>query len=318
MSERIDDDILRYLRQIVMKAMDRIRNRMRGSDRLALKAAITSSAETKSDTNLTKGVDREAEDLILNSLLKKLPKMKGVERLAVFSEERGILTYPEDIDPNQAEWVAFIDPVDGTEFLETLQGGWSLLALYNRTLDRVEAAVAGDIFLNRLYWASQVSPPECIDFCTHSWFKLDGGPDPKRAVAGARINFLTTKVDRFLAVAKKRRLLDAMRVNDGRVNLSWGSNTIIQVAAGYADAAVEFDKGFATYDILPGLFIGEQAGLTILDMEGRSLSSRIDVPAVFSAWKADSKKPKRTKFVAAKERELASQIVELLRDDVEA
>src|SRR5712664_2615808 len=89
MKERIDDEILRYIRQVVMKAMDRIRNRMRGSDRLALAGAIASSAERKAETNLTKGVDREAEDLILDSLLKKLPKMKGVGTLAVFSEERG-------------------------------------------------------------------------------------------------------------------------------------------------------------------------------------------------------------------------------------
>jgi hypothetical protein len=28
------------------------------------------------------------------------------------------------------------------------------------------------------------------------------------------------------------------------------------VAADYADVAIEFAKGFATYDILPGLYIG--------------------------------------------------------------
>ncbi len=79
------DDVLRYLRQVVLKAMDRIRSRMRGSDRLSLRAAVEESREQKVETNLTKGVDREAEDLIIDSLLRKLPKM-GVDRLAVFSE----------------------------------------------------------------------------------------------------------------------------------------------------------------------------------------------------------------------------------------
>ena len=51
-------------------------------------------------------------------------------------------------------------------------------------------------------------------------------------------------------------MLDALREADGRVNLSWGSNTIIQVTAGYADVAIEFAKGFATYDILPGCISG--------------------------------------------------------------
>ena len=132
-------------------------------------------------------------------------------------------------------------------------------------------------------------------------------------MAGARVNFLTTKVDRFLAVAGKKRLLDAIKVGDGRINLAWGSNTIIQVAAGYADAAVEFDKGFASYDILPGLFIGEKAGLTILDLEGKPLTSQLDIPSVFSTWRANPKKPKRTKFVAAKEPALAEEIVGLLQ-----
>ncbi len=309
----MNEDILRYLRQVVMKAMDRIRNRMRGSERLLLKGTIASSAATKAESNLTKGVDREAEDLILDSLLKKLPRMKGVERLAVFSEEAGIMTHPEGLDPDESEWVAFIDPVDGTEFVETLQGGWCLLALYNRVADRVEAAVAGDIFLNRLFWASHGGEAECIDFATHSWFRLDGGPDPKKSVAGARINFLTTKVDRFLAVSRQTKLLEAMKAGDGRINLSWGSNTILQVAAGYADAAVEFDKGFATYDILPGIFIGEKAGLTMLDLDGNPLTSKIDIAAVFAAWRADSKKPKRTKFVAAKDPQLAREIVSLLQ-----
>lgn len=313
MHQGMDDEILRYLRQVVMKAMDRIRSRMRGSDRLLLKETVQESRNIKAETNLTKGIDREAEELTIEALLSKLPKMKGIERLAVFSEERGIFTYPNSLKYGEADWIAFIDPVDGTEFVESLQGGWCLLALYNGREDRVEAAVAGDIFLNRLYWASQNGLAEGLDFVTHSWFKLDGGPNPKKDLAGARVNFLTTKVDRFLAVAEKKRLLEAIKVNDGRLNLSWGSNTIIQVAAGYADAAVEFHKGFATYDILPGLFIAERAGLTILDLNGKPLSSRIDTSAVFSEWQKDPKNPKRIKFVAAKEATLAHQIVELLQ-----
>ena len=96
----MNEDILRYLRQVVMKAMDHIRNRMRGSERLLLKEAIASSARTKAESNLTKGVDREAEDLVIDSLLKKLPRMKGVERLAVFSEEAGIVTHSGGLDPD--------------------------------------------------------------------------------------------------------------------------------------------------------------------------------------------------------------------------
>ena len=123
---------------------------------------------------------------------------------------------------------------------------------------------------------------------------------------------LTTKVGRFRAVAAQKALLDSLEKVDGRINLAWGSNMIVQVAAGYADAAVEFAKGFATYDILPGLFIGERAGLTILDLEGNRLTSRIDVGEVFAAYRKNSKEPKRIPFVAAKEGSLAREIVGLL------
>lgn len=308
----MDDDVLRYTRQVVLKVMDRVRSRMRGSDRLVLKDVVESSRAIKSDVNLTKGIDQESEALIIDSLVRKLPRMSGIGRLIVFSEERGIVSGSEGATAEDAEWVAFIDPVDGTEFVESLQGGWCLIALYNRVADRVEAAVAGDIFLNRLYWASHNAPAEGLDFVTHSWFKLDGGPNPKTDLAGARVNVLTTKVDRFLALARQQRFLDALRKDDGRINLSWGSNMIVQVAAGYADAAVEFDKGFAVYDILPGLFIAERSGLTVLDLQGQPVTSRVDVKKVFDTWTADRKNPLRTRFVAAREPALAHQIVGLL------
>jgi myo-inositol-1(or 4)-monophosphatase len=311
----MEDDLLRYSRQVVLKAMNAIRGRMRGSDRLSLQETVQGAEGKKAQENLTKGVDQEAEDLIIRSLLKKLPKVGNIDRLAVFSEEAGILTFPANLQPEEADWVAFIDPIDGTEFIEGLQGGWTLLALYDRRREQVATAVAGDLFLDRLYWASQAGPAEGLDFVTHSWFKLDGGPKPKKSPRerGVRVNMLTTKVGRFRAVAAQEPLLAALEKVDGRINLAWGSSMIVQVAAGYADAAVEFAKGFAAYDVLPGLFIGERAGLTILDVEGRRITSRIDVPEVFAAYRLDSKKPKRIPFVAAKEESLAREIVGLLR-----
>jgi glycosyltransferase involved in cell wall biosynthesis len=51
------------------------------------------------------------------------------------------------------------------------------------------------------------------------------------------------------------------------------------VAAGYADVAIEFAKGFATYDILAGFYIGLKSGLTILDLSG-------ELPAVLRGGKA--------------------------------
>ncbi len=309
-----DRDLIRYCKQTVLKAMDNIRAVMRGSNRLLLGEAVRQQKVDKSPLNLTKGIDSHAEDLILSALEKKLLKKKmGIKAFTIFSEELGVKTLPKGAKEDDAELVIFIDPIDGTEFIESLQGGWCLIAVYDRSQNEVVCAVAGDIFLNRLYWASHTGEAEAIDFTTHSWFRLDGGPYPKEHLAGARVSFLTTKIPRFRSVASQQKLLDAIEERDGRINLSWGSNMIIQVAAGYADAAVEFTKGFATYDVLPGLFIGLKSGLTILDpYSGRPIDCRLDIDEIFDSYQRNPKEPKRIHFVAANTEKLAREIVELL------
>jgi myo-inositol-1(or 4)-monophosphatase len=309
----IDQLVLRYCRQIIMKTMDHVRSTMRGENRLNLKCAVADPRLQKSQQNLTKAIDREAEDLILDALHLKLAKLPGVQAYTVFSEELGIRTFPESASENDADLVVFVDPIDGTEFIEALQGGWSLIAVYDRRADEVIAAVAGDIFLDRLYWASKSGYPEGLDFITHSWFRLDGGPAPKTSLQGARVNVLTTKVERYQALSEQTALMNAIREADGRVNLSWGSNTIIQVAAGYADVAIEFAKGFATYDILPGLYIGLKTGLTILDLSGNPITSKLDLEDIFATFRRDPQRPKRTPFIAAKEPALAEQVLRLLK-----
>ncbi len=308
-----ENDILRYCRQTVLKAMDGVRAAMRGSNRLLLKETVKDQKTEKSELNLTKCIDTFAEDLIICTLKQKFKKLEGINSFTVFSEELGIKTFPEGADEHNADLVVFIDPIDGTEFIESLQGGWSLIAVYDRKADEMVCAVAGDIFLNRLYWASASGIAEAIDFTTHTWFRLHGGDCTKEELAGARVNFLTTKVDRYASVASQKKLLEAIREKDGRINLAWGSNMIIQVAAGYADAAVEFTKGFATYDILPGLFIGEKAGLTILDLNGNKINCCLNIDDIFRTYRQDPKKPKRIPFVAAKSEKLARQIVGLIK-----
>ena len=314
MSElELDQLVLRYCRQVIMQAMDHIRGRMREENLPALKRCIAQPNVQKSELNLTKAIDQEAEDLIVEALQFKFTKLPGIKAYTIFSEELGIKTFPEGASESDADLVVFIDPIDGTEFVESLQGGWSLIAVYDRRRHDVIAAVAGDIFLDRLYWASAGGYPECLDFITHSWFRLDGGQEPKASLAGARVNVLTTKVDRYRALSEQKALLDAIHEADGRVHLSWGSNTIIQVAAGHADVAIEFAKGFATYDILVGFYIGLKTGLTILDLNGKPITTRLDIDDIFATFRKDPQHPRRTPFVAAKNPALAEQAVKLLR-----
>lgn len=309
----LDQLVLRYCRQIIMQTMDHIRGRMREENLPALRRCVAQTGVRKAESNPTKEIDREAEELIVDALQFKFAKLPGVRAYTVFSEELGIKTFPEGAREEDAELVVFIDPVDGTEFVEALQGGWSLIAVYDRRRNDVIAAVAGDIFLDRLYWASAGGYAECLDFITHSWFRLDGGREPKSSLAGARVNVLTTKVERYRALSEQTALLDAIHAADGRVNPSWGSSTIIQVAAGYADVAVEFAKGFAPYDILPGLYIGLKSGLTVLDLSGKPMDTRLDIDALLAAFRKDTQHPPRMPFVAAKDPRLAEQVVRLIR-----
>jgi hypothetical protein len=221
-----DHLVLRCCRQIILKTMDHVRSAMRGENRLHLKRAVADPQPQKSAQNLTKAVDRDAEDLIFDALQHKFTKLPGVKTYTVFSEELGIKTFPEGASESEANLVVFIDPIDGTEFIESLQGGWSLIAVYDRRADEVIAAVAGDIFLDRIYWTVKSGYPEGLDFITHSWFRLDRGPTPKTKLQGARINVLTTKVDRYQALAGETALLGSLREADGRVNLSCGSNAV--------------------------------------------------------------------------------------------
>ncbi|MBE9581520.1 MAG: hypothetical protein IMF18_07875 [Proteobacteria bacterium] len=290
----LDHRVLRYCRQIIMETMDHVRGRMREENLPRLRCRVDNPHIEKSEQNLTKVIDQETEDMILDLVQFKFAKLPDIKAYTLFSEELGVRTLPEGANEAEADLVVFIDPIDGTEFVEALQGGWSLIAVYDRRVNDVIAAVAGDIFLDRLYWASKTGVAECLDFITHSWFRLDGGVDPKTSLTGARVNVLTTKVERYQALSEQTTLLNAIREADGRVNLSWGSNTIIQVAAGYADVAIEFAKGFATYDILPGLYIAQKAGLTIIDLNGNLITSQLDLDEVFYAFRLDSKQPKRT------------------------
>jgi myo-inositol-1(or 4)-monophosphatase len=309
----LDHLVLRYCRQIIMQTMDHIRGRMREENIPYLRRCVPNPEVQKSSQNLTKAIDREAEDLIIGALQYKFAKLPAVKSWTVFSEELGIKTFPLGAREEDADLVVFVDPIDGTEFVEALQGGWSLIAVYDRRRDKVIAAVAGDIFLDRIYWASESGYAECLDFITHSWYRLDGGANPKVSLVGARVNVLTTKVERYRALSEQTTLLNAIHEADGRVNLSWGSNTIIQVAAGHADVAIEFAKGFATYDILAGLYIGLKAGLTILDLNGKPLTARIDLEDIFASYRRDPAYPKRTPFVAAKDPELAEHVLRMLK-----
>ena len=98
---------------------------------------------------------RQLEEVLLQG-----PKAQGyatdlraLERIGKLVQQQfGIQTFPVGAREEDSDLAISIDPIDGTESIETLQGGWSLIALYDRRAGRVAAAVAGDMFLNRIFW----------------------------------------------------------------------------------------------------------------------------------------------------------------------
>lgn len=73
-----ENDILRYCRQTVLKAMDGVRASMRGSNRLLLKKTVRDQKTEKFELNPTKGIDALAEDLIVAALSEKFKKIEDI------------------------------------------------------------------------------------------------------------------------------------------------------------------------------------------------------------------------------------------------
>src|ERR1035438_7916058 len=117
----LDHLVLRYCRQVILQAMDYVRGRMREENLPALRRQVKNLHIEKSELNVTKAIDQEAEDLIVAALRRKFAKLPGVRAYTVFSEELGIQTYPEGASEDDADLVVFIDPIDGTEVVEDLQ-----------------------------------------------------------------------------------------------------------------------------------------------------------------------------------------------------
>jgi len=61
--------------------------------------------------------------VFVEALQFKFAKLPGVNAFTVFSEELGIQTFPAGAAEADADLVVFIDPIDGTEFVEALEHG---------------------------------------------------------------------------------------------------------------------------------------------------------------------------------------------------
>jgi hypothetical protein len=120
------------------------------------------------------------------------------------------------------------------------------------------------------------------------------------------------------AVEQGRGLLDR---KDLVVHSFGGSRGAMLVSEGVIDAAIEYTKGFKHLDGMPGLFLAQGAGATVLDLNdgrtGAEMNFGVDArfEAVFNLpedqWK-HALENLRYRFIVACTKELADQIYQVL------
>jgi myo-inositol-1(or 4)-monophosphatase len=183
------------------------------------------------------------------------------------------------------------------------------------------AAVVGDIYHHvQLYLAARHE--DGTDRA--SLVTRDGDSHPMHCGATTELsralvtNYLMRPAERFRPLAEQTGLLTALSgpANDGasrgRIGVDFGSVSLCHVAAGFADATVEFAKGFAIWDLAPGHYILHAAGGTSITLNGDPLSLDHGLTGLTDI--AEAMTPRQT-FIAAATPQLARQILGTLNAD---
>lgn len=234
----------------------------------------------------------------------------------------GGFTYlSEEADPETIgeadDLVVLVDPLDTSELAVRGLHGYTHVLAWSRRLDAPVAAVVGDFFHEVcLYTAVRTADGARAALRTRAGdtHELRTSPPP---VDGPLLvtNYSMRPTTRFAPLAAQHDLLAGLaqglgpersgpgdpsassgQTGDrGRIGVDFGSIGLCHVASGATDAFVEFAKGFALWDLLPGRFILEAAGGTVTDLTGTPLAwpSLTDPTAVKDALTT------RQTFVAA-------------------
>jgi myo-inositol-1(or 4)-monophosphatase len=167
--------------------------------------------------------------------------------------------------------VVLVDPLDTSELAVRALHGYTHLLVYSRRLRRPVAAVVGDIFHQlRLYTAVlDADGSDRAYVTTRDGHRRPLTVRPCNHLADAVItNYSMRPQERFLPLARQRRLLNSLAAPDGagakrgRIGVDFGSIGLCHVAAGQTDGMIEFAKGFAAWDLLPGHYVLHTAGGT--------------------------------------------------------
>jgi myo-inositol-1(or 4)-monophosphatase len=228
------------------------------------------------------------------------------------SEEADPEVVGDDEDPDLC---ILVDPLDTSELAVRALNGYTHVLAYSRRSRRPIAAVVGDIYHHiRFYIGAQDdNGRDHAIAVTADGEVCNLKPATLTSLPGALVtNYSMKPAERFAALASQNTLLDALNRPDadgrhrGRIGVDFGSVGLCHVAAGFTDAMVEFAKGFAIWDLLPGHYILCAAGGCVLDLNGTPISIDCGFESIQAISTAMNK---RQKFVAAGRPELANAIV---------
>jgi myo-inositol-1(or 4)-monophosphatase len=232
------------------------------------------------------------------------------------SEEDDPAVVGPDLDP---DLVVLVDPLDTSELAVRALHGYTHVMLYSRSLARPVAAVIGDIYHHlQMYVACRQ------DDGTDQAFLLtaDGQACPLRTRTPVPLNralvtnYLMRPADRLVPLAGQHRLIAALTAPDpdgtparGRIGVDFGSVSLCHVATGQTDATIEFQKGFAIWDLAPGHYVLHAAGGTVIDLHGNTLPLDYQLDTLGGI---NTAMDGRRMFIAASGPALADQILAAL------
>lgn len=194
------------------------------------------------------------------------------------SEEDDPAVIGPDPDP---DLVVLVDPLDTSELAVRALHGYTHVMLYSRSLARPVVAVIGDIYHQlQMYVACRqddgADQAFLLTAAGHTYPLRTREPVPlNRALV---TNYLMRPADRLVPLASQRRLIQALTAPaadgtaaQGRIGVDFGSVSLCHVATGQTDATIEFQKGFAIWDLAPGHYVLDAAGGTVIDLHGNTL-----------------------------------------------
>jgi myo-inositol-1(or 4)-monophosphatase len=232
------------------------------------------------------------------------------------SEEDDPAVIGPDPDP---DLVVLVDPLDTSELAVRALHGYTHVMLYSRSLARPVVAVIGDLYHHlHLYLACRQD-----DGTDQAFLQTAGGQSyPLRTRKPVPLNralvtnYLMRPVDRLAPLAGQRRLIEALTAPGadgtaarGRIGVDFGSVSLCHVATGQTDATVEFQKGFAIWDLAPGHFVLHAAGGTVIGLDGNALPLDYGLGTLASI---NTAMDARLRFVAAGGPALAYEILAAL------